>query len=88
LYYEAGISTCIQKSFKDDILGSVAKESYAGIGIWTVDKKAAMEEYIQYGVTCIMTNYVQDAVDVIGRDNLSKPGFALLPVSRDLPFTY
>lgn len=86
IFYSTGISSCVAMNFKYAILQSVGKDGYAGVGIWTLDKKSSMEEYLDYGVTSIMTNYPGIAADLIGKENIAKPGEALRPVRQDLPF--
>ncbi|KAJ2987589.1 hypothetical protein HDV02_006045, partial [Globomyces sp. JEL0801] len=75
--YSTGISACAPGTYEDAIKGSISKNAYAGIGIWTIDKESSMKDYVNYGVTSIMTNRIDNALAVVKAENLAKPGSAL-----------
>ncbi|KAI8892528.1 hypothetical protein BC833DRAFT_662313 [Globomyces pollinis-pini] len=75
--YATGITICLPGTYETAIKGSISKNAYAGIGIWTIDKESSMKDYVNFGVTSIMTNRIDNALKVIPAENLAKPGSAL-----------
>ena len=80
IVFVVGISSCgsiLSPAFYKSIRNSAAKNSYAGVGIWTVDSESLMKKYLSFGVDFILTNRPQTAIDLVGRSNIPLPGMAL-----------
>ena len=87
IVYLTGISVCVPLTYLEEVKSNVARNQYASVGIWTLDKASSMQQYLEAGVGFIMTNEPRVAQQLIGMLNVPPPDKAFIPKSVDRPTT-
>lgn len=82
LIYSTGTTSCsfLSLTYSDAIKSSLAKDAYAAVGIWTLDRESSMKAYVDAGVDFILTNKPSVAANIVRNSSfIPVPGKALQP---------
>ena len=80
IIYSTGTTSCsfLSMTFLDVVKSSLAKNAYAAVGIWTLDREASMKSYVEAGVDFILTNKPAVAANIVRNSSfIPQPGKAL-----------